>query len=175
MIPPLVLISILVLSIRCETVPTKTIYTIDKLVNEVVKNNPDKDFNIFDPNKYISSFHNEMKVRMRDIFKKRDLRTYFFYVYDIIDNSRFLSNVMYKIGKLVSNDPKASKYISVVFIINKNKYLYRIGGKVGNKQQKNKLSKAMDDKLHSFGRNELQKDLGSFSIELLNVIKESLK
>ena len=113
MIPPLILILSLFISIASETNSSKTIYTIDKLVKETLQNNPEKDFNIFDPNKYISSFHNEMKVRMRDIFKKRDLRTYFFYVYDIIDNSRFLSNVMYKIGKLVSNDPKASKYISL--------------------------------------------------------------
>ena len=81
---------------------------------------------------------------------------------------------MYKIGKFVNNDPKATKFISVVFVINKNKYLFRIGGKVGKSQQKKKLIKIMEEKLHSFGRTIFQKDLGTFSIELLNVIKENI-
>jgi len=174
MIPPLILILSLFISIASETNSSKTIYTIDKLVKETLQNNPEKDFNIFDPNKYIFSFHPDMKIKMKDIFKKYGLRIYFFYVYDIIDNPRFLSEVMYKIGKFVNNDPKATKFISVVFVINKNKYLFRIGGKVGKSQQKKKLIKIMEEKLHSFGRTIFQKDLGTFSIELLNVIKENI-
>ena len=175
MISHLILIPILLLSINCETIPSKTIYTIDKLVKETLNNIPDKDFNIFDPNKYITSFHNEMKLRMKDIFKRTNLKIYFFYVYDIIDNQRYLSEVMYKIGKFVCNDPKASKFISVLFVINKNKYLFRIGGQVGTSQQKKKLNKAMDEKLYSFGRTIFQKDLGTFSIELLNIINQNIK
>ena len=108
---------------------------------------------------------------MKEIYNLSKKKVYFFYVYDIKDNSRFLSETMYKIGSRVNNDNKASEFISVLFIMNKNKYLFRIGGKVGTNNERTSLNSKMENYLNSFGKTTLN-DLGKFSLNLLDVIKQ---
>ena len=182
MIPRLIFLSILILSLKCEkskskninlksTIDEKKVYSENELAEDTFKYNKEKDYNLFDPNNYVVKYHSQIREKMKEIYNLSKKKVYFFYVYDIKDNSRFLSETMYKIGSRVNNDNKASEFISVLFIMNKNKYLFRIGGKVGIESEKNLLNSKMENYLNSFGKTTIN-DLGKFSVNLLDIIKQ---
>ena len=189
MIPRLIFLSILILSLKCEkskskninlksTIDSKKVYSINELVEDTFKYNKEIDYNLFDPNNYVGSYHSQIRDKMKEIYNKKKIRVYFFYVYDIKDDnsiyiSRFLSDVMYKIGARVNNDKQAKSFLSVLFIMNRNQYLYRIGGGIGTNNERRSLNSKMSNYLNNYGK-KASNDLGKFSVNLLDLIKQNI-
>jgi hypothetical protein len=112
---------------------------------------------------------------MKDIYSSKSVRVYFFYVHDITDYSReFMSQTMKRIGQRMG-DSNGNYFISVIFIMNSNRYLYRIGARVGTDSVKRSLSIKMDNYLRNFGSSVLNNNLGKFSVDFLDTIKSNLK
>ncbi len=186
MIPRLIFFSLLILSLKSEkleskdinlqsTVDPKKVYSTNELASDTLNFMKTKDYNIFDPNKYISSsFQNDIISHMKDIYNSKRIRVYFFYVHDVTDHSyKFLSDTMKLIGQK-TGDPNADYFISILFNMNQNKYLYRIGGGIGTNNQKRDLSTKLGNYLSSFGTSRNNNNLEKFSVELINLIKETL-
>ena len=186
MIPRLIFLSILILSLKCEkskskninlksTIDSKKFYSINELAEDTLKYNKDKDYNLFDPNNYVGSYQSQIRDKMKEIYNKKKIRVYFFYVYDITEtsliNSRFLSETMYRIGSRVNNDYKANSFLSVLFIMNRNGYLYRIGGDVGTNSERISLDSKMSNYLKNFGKTTT--NLPKYSTDLLDIIKQN--
>ena len=187
MIPRLIFFSILILSLKCENLKSKNInlkstivyktkvYSINDLVEDTLRYSQDKNYNLFDPNGYILSYHSQIKNKMKDIYSSKSVRVYFFYVHETTDYSReFLSQTMKRIGQRMG-DSNGNYFISVIFIMNKNRYLYRIGARVGTDSVKRSLSIKMDNYLRNFGSSVQNNNLGKFSVEFLDTIKSNLK
>ena len=186
MIPRLIFFSLLILSLKSEKLESKDInlqsivdpkkvYSINDLASDTLKYMKMKEYNIFDPNGYISSsYQNEMISTMRDIYNSKRIKVYLFYVYDITDNSyNVLSETMKLIGQKIG-DPNANSILSVLFNMNRNSYLYRIGGGIGTNNQRKDLNTKLGNYLRSFGTSMRNNNLGKFSVELINKIKETL-
>ena len=186
MIPRLIFLSILILSLKCEkskskninlksTIDSKKVYSINELAEDTFKYNKEKDYNLFDPNNYVGSYQSQIRDKMKEIYNKKKIRVYFFYVYDITEtsliNSRFLSETMYRIGSRVNNDYKANSFLSVLFIMNRNGYLYRIGGDVGTNSERISLDSKMSNYLKNFGKTTT--NLPKYSTDLLDIIKQN--
>jgi hypothetical protein len=184
MIPRLIFFSILILSLKCENLKSKDInlkstttkiYSINELADDTLRYMKDKDYNLFDPNGYVGSYHNQIRNKMKEIYSSKSVRVYFFYVHDITDYSReFMSQTMKRIGQRMG-DSNGNYFISVIFIMNRNRYLYRIGGSVGSDSVKRSLSSKMDYYLRNFGSSVLNNNLGKFSVEFLDIIKTYIK
>ena len=187
MIPRLIFISILILSLNCEKFQLKDInlksknvdktkiYSINELVKDTLSYIKDKNYNLFDPNEYITPYHNQIRNKMIEIYNLKKVKVYYFYVHDIKEGSyNFLSNTMKLIGRKMG-DPNGNYFLSFLFIMNSNKYFYRIGGRVGTKEQKKFLETKIKDYIKNFESSVKKGKLGDFSVELLENIKPYIK
>ena len=94
MIPRLIFLSILILSLKCEkskskninlksTIDEKKVYSENELAEDTFKYNKDKDYSLFDPNNYVSSYNSQIRDKMKEIYNLSK-KKYIFFMYMIL-------------------------------------------------------------------------------------------